>query len=86
MGKTQSVLHAVLGGTAAANVAFKDLCNLLSRLGFAERVRGDHFIFTRPDIEEILNLQPIGSKAKSYQVRQVRGVILKYKLGESNVN
>ena len=86
MGKTQSVLHAVLGGTADANVAFKDLCNLRSRLGFAERVRGDHFIFTRPDIEEILNLQPIGSKAKSYQVRQVRCVILKYKLGESNVN
>jgi predicted RNA binding protein YcfA (HicA-like mRNA interferase family) len=86
MGKTQRVLQAVLGGTADANVAFKGLCNLLTRLGFAERVRGDHFIYTRPDIEEILNLQPIGSKAKAYQVRQVRNVILKYKLGESNVN
>lgn len=86
MGKTQRVLHAVFGGTAEANVAFKDLCNLLTRLGFAERVRVDHFIYTRPDIEEILNLQPIGSKAKAYQVRQVRNVILKYKLGESNVS
>lgn len=86
MGKTQRVLHAVLGGTADANVAFKDLCNLLTRLGFTERVRGDHFIYTRQDIEEILNLQPIVSKAKAYQVWQVRNVILKYKLGESNVN
>jgi hypothetical protein len=86
MGKTQRILHAVLGGTADANVAFKDLRNLLKRLGYSERIRGDHFIFTRPDIEEILNLQPLGSKAKAYQVRQVRGVILKYKLGESDVS
>jgi hypothetical protein len=35
-------------------------------------------------VEEILNLQPVGSKAKAYQVKQVREIILKYKpnLGE----
>ena len=27
-----------------------------------------------------MNLQPMGAKAKPYQVRQVRNVILKYKL------
>jgi len=32
-------------------------------------------------VEEILNLQPLVSKAKAYQVKQVRGVILKYRLG-----
>jgi hypothetical protein len=33
---------------------------------------------------ELLNLQRDGSKAKSYQVRQVRALILKYRLaGES---
>lgn len=58
------------------------LCALLDALGFSERVRGDHHIFTRGDIEEILNLQPRDGKAKAYQVRQVRGVILRYKLGE----
>jgi hypothetical protein len=31
-------------------------------------------------MEEILNLQPKGSQAKPYQVRQVRDVVLKYKL------
>ena len=86
MGKAERILQTVLGGAADANIAFKDLCSLLKRLDFAERVRGDHFMFTRPDIEEILNLQPVGSKAKAYQIRQVRGVILKYKLGASDVS
>ncbi len=60
---------------------FADLCQLLRRLGFEERMRGSHHIFTRDDIAEILNLQPSGSNAKPYQVKQVRGVILKYRLG-----
>ena len=33
------------------------------------------------DIVEILNLQPRGHQAKPYQVRQVRQVILNYRLG-----
>jgi hypothetical protein len=44
------------------------------------RVQGDHHIFSMDGVEEILNLQPSGSKAKAYQVKQVRAVILKYKL------
>jgi hypothetical protein len=38
-------------------------------------------IFTREGVEEIINLQPKGSKAKPYQVRQVRSLLLKYKIG-----
>ena len=41
-------------------------------------------IFTKDEIEEIINIQPIGSKAKAYQVKQVRNLILKYKLGVSD--
>ena len=51
------------------------------RLGFDERIRGSHHIFTRDAVAEILNIQPKGVKAKPYQVKQVRHVILKYKLG-----
>ena len=36
----------------------------------------------REDVEEILNLQPRSSMAKPYQVRQVRSVIVRYKLAE----
>jgi hypothetical protein len=49
-------------------------------LGFAERIRGDHYIFTKDGVAEILNLQPRGREAKPYQVKQVRGVIVKYQL------
>lgn len=80
MGKHEKVLEQVLLGRADANVRFVDLRGLLGALGFNERIRGDHHIFTRSDIDEILNLQPAGPKAKPYQVRQVRNVILKYRL------
>ena len=64
-----------------ANIPFDGLCHLLRRLGFAERSRGSHHIFTKEGIEEFLNLQPKGRQAKPYQVKQVRSVILKYHLG-----
>ena len=37
-------------------------------------------LVTKDGIEEILNLQPKGSKAKPYQVKQVRRLMLKYEL------
>lgn len=73
--------HKVLRGNADKNIRFGDLRALLHHLGFAERVRGDHYIFTREDVEEILNLQPRGSKAKAYQVKQVRNLLTSYSIG-----
>lgn len=80
MPRRDKILDTLLRGTSDANIAFSDLCSLLKRLGFAERVRGDHHIFTRDDVAEILNLQPKQAKAKPYQVKQVRTVILRYRL------
>lgn len=74
-------LSQILSGRRDAGIRFLDLCQLLHRLGFDERIRGDHHIFTKIDIVEILNLQPKGSLAKPYQVKQVRSIILRYKLG-----
>jgi hypothetical protein len=55
----------------------------LNGLGFSLRIKGDHHIFYKEGIEEIINLQPLsGGKAKAYQVRQIRGIIFKYKLHE----
>ncbi|HSW02190.1 MAG TPA: type II toxin-antitoxin system HicA family toxin [Sedimentisphaerales bacterium] len=81
VGRHGKLIEHVLSGRSDANIRFADLVQLLLHLGFEERTRGDHHIFTRTDIEEILNLQPRGSAAKPYQVKQVRNVILKYKLG-----
>jgi len=79
------LLERVLRGTSDRNVPFDALCGLLHHLGFQVRVRGSHHIFTRTGVEEILNLQPKGSLAKAYQVKQVRDVILKYRLaGDPN--
>lgn len=81
MSQYEKLLIAVLSGRRDSNIAFSDLQKLLELLGFSVRVKGDHFIYWQDGIEEILNIQPDGSKAKPYQVKQVRNIILKYKLG-----
>ena len=80
MSQFEKLLFAVLRGTNDKNILFADLASLLGKLGFRCRVKGDHFIFTRPGVAEILNLQPKGKMAKPYQVKQVRQIILKYHL------
>ncbi len=82
MGKYDKLLHKVLSGTSDSNIQFSELCQLLFRLDFKERIKGDHHIFTKQDIDEIINIQPKEGKAKLYQVKQVRNLILKYKLGD----
>lgn len=84
MSRSDKTLERVLQGSADANIRFDDLRLLLRHLGFEERIRGDHHIFTRAEVEEILNLQPRGRQAKPYQVKQVRSLILKYKLAGSS--
>ena len=71
----------ILRGKSDANILFQDLCHLLHSLGFEMRVKGSHHIFRKAGVEEKINLQKDGNKAKPYQVRQVRNVILKYKIG-----
>ena len=80
MSNPRKTLDRILSGQADANIDFADLLRLLDRLGLASRIKGSHHIFHQTGIEEILNLQPKGSQAKPYQVKQVRTVILKYKL------
>jgi hypothetical protein len=78
----KKLLEQVLRGTSDANIAFADLRQLLLRLGFAERTSGGHHMFRRAGIRELINLQRDGSKAKPYQVRQVRRIILEYRLAD----
>jgi predicted RNA binding protein YcfA (HicA-like mRNA interferase family) len=69
MSRLSKTLERVLRGSSDANVDFDDLRNFLAALGFRERIRGSHHIFTSSGIDEIINLQPKRSKAKAYQVR-----------------
>jgi hypothetical protein len=81
MSQADRLLLRILRGTSDANIPFEGLCQLLRRLGFDERILGSHHIFTKEGVEEIVNLQPKGWQAKPYQVKQVRAVLLRYRLG-----
>jgi predicted RNA binding protein YcfA (HicA-like mRNA interferase family) len=82
MSRINKILSRILTGRSDANIPFKDLKNLLLHLGFEERIKGSHHIFRRTDIDEKNNIQKDENKAKPYQVRQVRNLLLKYRLGE----
>jgi len=77
----EKVLLKILTGLNDKNIDFNDLRGLLQQLDFKERIEGDHHIFTRENVVEIINIQPAGKHAKPYQVKQVRNLIIRYKLG-----
>lgn len=81
MSQYEKLLLKILIGTQDKNVTFSELQKILELLGFQCRIKGDHFIYTKSGIEEIINIQPSGNKAKPYQVKQIRNLIIKYKLG-----
>ena len=81
MVKHEKTLVKVLRGGSDANIGFDDLRGLLLHLEFEERVRGSHHIFFKSGIEELINVQRSGSKAKPYQVKQVRAVLTRHGLG-----
>lgn len=79
MGKQDKMLEKILSGRSDKNIKFKDLQSLLLFLGFTQKENnGDHFIYNYRGINELINIQPDKrdhSKAKSFQVRQVREFI-----------
>jgi hypothetical protein len=81
MSKYEKLLYSIMSGRQDKNILFADLCLVLERNGFVCRIKGDHFIYTKDGVAEIINLQPVGNKAKPYQVKQVRDLILKYRFG-----
>jgi predicted RNA binding protein YcfA (HicA-like mRNA interferase family) len=81
MGKHEKLIQQILTGRSDANIAFHDLCSLLLHNGFETRISGSHHIFRKTGIEEKINLQKDGNKAKPYQVKQIRHLLLKYKIG-----
>jgi hypothetical protein len=81
MSKWAKLVDQIVRGTGDANVPFDDLCHLLQRMGFLKRSRGSHNVFRMAGVPEKPNLQRAGVNAKPYQVRQVRDIIVRYRLG-----
>lgn len=84
MSKFEKLLQKVLSGNSDKNIDFEDLRKLVLALAFKERIKGSHYIYFKEGMEEIINLQSLHGKAKSYQVKQVRLIIIKYKLVINN--
>lgn len=78
MGSKVPLLELILLGRCDNNIRFIDLVNLLLAMGFQERIKGSHHIFTKEGIVERITLQADGAHAKGYQIRQVRQIFLKY--------
>ena len=77
MSKIDKLILKILSGNSDKNIDFEELIKLLTFLRFECRTKGSHHIFWKDGIEEILNIQSDGSKAKPYQVKQVRNIIIK---------
>ena len=84
MSKFDKIILKLLAGNADRNINFSDLVQILIKFGFIERTKGSHHIFYKSGIDEIINLQPLNNKAKAYQVKQVREILIKYKLVETD--
>ena len=60
---------------------FSELVSLIEACGFTRRrIVGDHFVHGRDDVQEIINIQPEGGRAKAYRVRQFVKLIGRYGL------
>lgn len=83
----KNVLEKVLSGLNDKNIKFNDLKKLILDLGFSERIKGSHHVYFKTGITEIINLQSLkDGKAKAYQIKQVRNIILKYELHKEEKN
>ncbi len=81
MSKAEKLATKILSGKSDKNFDFDDLCYVLVRAGFETRSgRGSHRIYYKDGVVEIINIQPRNGKAKPYQVKQVRELLLKYKI------
>lgn len=80
MATLEKLIQSIMSGVQDKNIKFVDLQKILDIMGFLCRVKGDHFIYWKEGIDEIINIQPDGNKAKPYQVKQIRNIILKYQM------
>ncbi len=85
MSQMYKMLIKILSGKSDSNINFNDLCNSLENLGFTKRIKGSHFIFRKDGIDMMITLQKDGSKAKSYQLKQIRKLIIENNLGDYDV-
>ena len=77
----KNVYDMVMSGKSDNNIRFADFRKLIVNLGFVFKgQKGSHMSFYHNEINERMTIQKDGSKAKDYQVKQLRRIIEKYHL------
>lgn len=56
MSKFDYLLVTILTATSDNNIGFAELRSFLKGLGFDERIKGGHFIFSKTGVAEIVNI------------------------------
>lgn len=82
MSKWDKFRSRLLSAQSDNSINFAELCRYLVLTGFVLRPsrKSSHHIYTKEGVPEIVNLQPEGSMAKAYQVKQVRELFRRYGL------
>ena len=77
----RKIYESIISGNSDNNIKYTDFQNLIIDLGFEfKRQKGSHIIYHHKRIKKNINIQPQGSKAKDYQVKQLREMIINYDL------
>jgi predicted RNA binding protein YcfA (HicA-like mRNA interferase family) len=77
--KKLKMIQKLLSGSK--NIRFGEACACAEAFGFRlSRVSGSHHVYVHPEIPELINLQNVGGKAKSYQIKQLLQIIERYNL------
>lgn len=81
MTMNKRIYESVTSGESDHNIEYEDFQNLIVDLGFEfNRQRGSHAMYYHNGIKEFMNIQKHGSKAKNYQVKQLRDIIREHDL------
>jgi predicted RNA binding protein YcfA (HicA-like mRNA interferase family) len=79
MTRKQKLIQKLLSGSK--NIRFSEAQTAIEAFGFRfARVSGSHYIYTHPDLPELINLQNVGGKAKPYQIKQFLEIVERYNL------
>jgi predicted RNA binding protein YcfA (HicA-like mRNA interferase family) len=77
--KKRKLLEKILSGSK--NIRFAEATALAEAFGFRlGRINGSHHVFVHPDIPELINLQDVKGKVKSYQLKQLLNIIEQHNL------
>jgi predicted RNA binding protein YcfA (HicA-like mRNA interferase family) len=77
--KKRKLLEKIISGSK--NIRFAEATALAEAFGFKlDRINGSHHIFVHPGIPELINLQNVKGKVKSYQLKQLLNIIEQHNL------